>query len=191
MGKIKKLGFKCGICTKEYPSARTLNTHCSKTHPKQNLLCTSVKCTFKTKLETELQDHIKNKHERVECKNCGVITIGYAQKLHHENSVHGKETHAPAKAWIQPKKTYINRRVKILQKEVNMLNKDGNIYNNLLGLPETPDLDKIKKYFTETVTEKESRAALDRLETWVAKEKASKIKARIREKILLKAEKKD
>ena len=65
-----------------------------------------------------------------------------------------------------------------------MLNKDGNIYNNLLGLPETPDLDKIKKHFTETVTEKESRAALDRLE------KASKIKARIREKILLKAEKK-
>ena len=89
------------------------------------------------------------------------------------------------------KKTYINRRVKILQKEVNKLNKDGNIYNNLLDLPETPDLDKIKKYFTKTVTEKQCRAALDRLETWVAKEKASKIKARIREKILLKAEKKD
>ena len=54
LGKTKKLGFKCGICTKEYPSARTLNTHCTKTHPKQNLLYTSAKCTFKTKLETEL-----------------------------------------------------------------------------------------------------------------------------------------
>ena len=63
-------------------------------------------------------------------------------------------------------------------------------FNDLLGLPETPDLDKIKKHFTETVTEKEFRAALDRLEIWVAKEKASKIKARIQEKKLLKAEKK-
>ena len=87
-------------------------------------------------------------------------------------------------------KTYVNRRVTILQKEVNLLNKDGNIFNNLLGLPENPDLVKIKVYFTETVTEKESRAALDRLEIWVAKEKASKLHARIQEKILLKAEEK-
>ena len=144
LGKIKNLGFKCGICTKEYPSIRTLNTHCVKTHPKQNLLCTSTKCTFKTKLEIDLQDHIKTEHERVTCKECGAITIGYAQKLHHENSVHGKETHVPAKVWIQPKKTYVNRRVKILQKEVNMLNKDGNIYNNLLGLPETQIWIKLK-----------------------------------------------
>ena len=104
--------------------------------------------------------------------------------------VHGKETHTPPKVWIQPKKTYINRRVKIIQKKVNTLNKDENIYNNLLDLPETPDLDKIKKYFTKTVTEKEFRDSLDKLERWVAKEKASKLKARIQEKLLLKAEKK-
>ena len=104
LGKMKNLGFKCGICTKEYPSIRTLNTHCVKTHPKKNLLCTSPKCTFKTKLEIDLQDHIKTEHEKVTCKECGTITIGYAQKLHHENSVHGKETHIPAKVWIQPKK---------------------------------------------------------------------------------------
>ena len=66
-------------------------------------------------------------------------------------------------------KTYVNRRVTKLQKEVNLLNKDGNIFNNLLGLPEKPDLVKIKEHFTEKVTEKESRAALDRLEVWVAK----------------------
>ena len=86
------------------------------------------------------------------------------------------------------KQTYINRRVKTIQKEVNKINKDGNIYNNLLNLPEIPDLDKIKKYFTKTVTEKQCRDALDRLEKWVAKEKASKTAAKIRENILLKAE---
>ena len=97
LGKIKKISFKCGICTKEYPSARTLNNHCSKTHPKQNLLCTIPKCTFKAKLEKDLQDHTIEKHERVTCKVCDKITIGYAQKLHHDNSVHGKESHAAAK----------------------------------------------------------------------------------------------
>ena len=188
LGKTKKIGFKCGICTKEYPSARTLNTHCSKTHPKQNLLCTIAKCTFKSKLEKDLQDHTKERHERVKCKTCAIITIGYAQKLHHENSVHGKESHAPAKVWVQPKKTYINRRVKKIQKEVNKLNKDGNIYNNLLNIPEIPDLDKIKKHFTKTVTAQQCRDALDRLDKWVAKEKASKTAAKIRENILLKAE---
>ena len=71
-----------------------------------------------------------------------------------------------------------------------MLKKDGNLFNNLLGLPEKPDLAKIKEHFTEKVTKKESRAALDRLEIWVAKEKASKLHARIQEKLLLKAEKK-
>ena len=104
------------------------------------------------------------------------------------NSVHGKELQAPTKVWVQPKKTYINRRVKTIQKEVNKLNKDGNIYNNLLNIPEIPDLDKIKKYFTKTVTAQQCRDALDRLDKWVAKEKASKTAAKIRENILLKAE---
>ena len=123
-------------------------------------------------------------------KVCDKITIGYAQKLHHENSVHGKESHAPAKPWVQPKKTYINRRIKKVQKEVSDLNKDGNIYNNLLNIPEIPDLDKIKNHFTKTVTAKQCKEALDRLDKWVAKEKASKTAAKIRENILLKAAKK-
>ena len=88
-------------------------------------------------------------------------------------------------------KTYVNRRVNKPQKEVNILKKDNNIFNNLRGLPERPDLVKIKEHFTELKTEAESRAALDRLEAWVAKEKASKLQARIQEKRLLKAEKKD
>ena len=146
MAKIKKIGFKCGICTKEFPSARTLNNHCSQVHPKLNLLCTIPTCTFKTKFEKELQDHTKEKHERNICKVCATITIGNAHKLHHENSIHGKEFSAPAKPWVQPKKTYINRRIKKLKKEVSELNKDGNIYNNLINIPETPDLDKIKKH---------------------------------------------
>ena len=89
------------------------------------------------------------------------------------------------------KKTYINRRIKKVQKEVNKLNKDGNIYNNLLNIPEIPDLDKIKKHFTKTVTVQQCKDALDRLDKWVAKEKASKTAAKIRENILLKAEKRD
>ena len=159
-----------------------MNTHCTKSHPAQNLLCTNAKCTFKTKLETALADHIRTEHARIECKDCGIITIGCAQKLHHENTVHGKETQTHPKVWIQPKKTYIYRRVKVLQKSVNTLIKDNNIYNVLLDQPETPDVEKIKKYFTTTVTEKEFREQLDKLEKWVAKEKASKIKARIQEK---------
>ena len=89
-----------------------------------------------------------------------------------------------------PKKTYINRRIKKLQKEVSELNRDGNIYNNLINIPEIPDLNKIKKHFTKTVTTEQCKAALDRLDKWVAKEKASKTAAKIRENILLKAEKK-
>ena len=52
-----------------------------------------------------------------------------------------------------------------------------------------PDLDKIKKHFTHTVTAEQCKAALDRLDKWVAKEKASKTEAKIRENILKKAEK--
>ena len=104
LGKNKKLGFKCGICTKEFPSARTLNNHCSQVYPKLNLLCTIPTCTFKTKFEKELQDHTKEKHERSICKLCGTITIGTAHKLHHENTIHGKEFNPPVKPWVQPKK---------------------------------------------------------------------------------------
>ena len=92
------------ISTKEFPSAKTLNNHCSQAHPKLNLLCNIPTCTFKTKFEKDLQDHTKDKHKRVVCKVCAKITIGYAQKLHHENSVHGKESHAPAKPWVQQQK---------------------------------------------------------------------------------------
>ena len=104
LGKMKTIGFKCGICTKEYPSVNTLNTNCVKTHPKKNLLCPNPKCTFKTKLEGELQNHVKTEHEKVTCKECGIITTGQAQKLEHENTVHKKETVGPTKKWIQPKK---------------------------------------------------------------------------------------
>ena len=105
--KNKKLGFKCGICTKEFPTARTLNNHCSSVHPKQNLICNVPTCTFKTKLEQELQDHTKEKHERSICKLCATITIGTAHKLHHENTIHGKEINPPVKnnkPWVQLKK---------------------------------------------------------------------------------------
>ena len=34
--------------------------------------------------------------------------------------------------------------------------KDSNLFNNLLGLPERPDLVKIKEHFKEQITEKES-----------------------------------
>ena len=64
---------------------------------------------------------------------------------------------------MQPKKTFINRKIKTLQPEVSMLNKDGNIYNNLINIPEIPDLQIIKKYFNKTVTTGQCRAALDRL----------------------------
>ena len=109
LGKIKSIGFKCGICTKEYPSVNTLNTHCIKVHPKKNLLCTTPKCTFKTKLEGELQNHIKSEHEKVTCKDCGIITTGQSQILEHENTVHKKAAVEPTKKWIKPKKTYVNR----------------------------------------------------------------------------------
>ena len=77
--------------------------------------------------------------------------------------MHGKEFSAPAKPWVQPKKNIQKRRIEKLKKEVSELNKDGNIYQ------------------TE---------ALDRLDKWVAKEKASKTAATIRENVLLKVEKK-
>ena len=138
--------------------------------------------------------HTKDLHEKSLCKLCGTMLVGAAHKQHHENTIHGKETQPPVKTnkpWVQPKKTYINRKIKRLQKEVSELNKDGNMYNNLIDMPEIPELDKIKKHFTKTVTTEQCREALDRLDKWVAKEKASKTAARIRETILLKAEKKE
>ena len=146
---------------------------------------------FKTKLEGELKNHIKSIHEQITCKDCGITTTGQTQLLEHENTVHTKAEVEPTKKWVKPKKTFINRRVNKLQKEVTELkNNSNNLFNTLQGLPERPDLVKIKEHFTELKTEAESRAALDRLEVWVAKEKASKLQARIQEKKLLKAEKK-
>ena len=176
--KLKKLGFKCGICTKEFSTPKLLNNHCSSLHPKLNLVCKESPCDFKTKLAQELKDHIKDMHERNVCKECNTITVGTAHKQNHENAVHGTETQPHAtnkKPWIQPKKTFINRKIKKLQREVSILNKDGNIYNNLLTIPEIPDLEKIKKYF-KTVTTEQCKAALDRLDKWVAKEKNQKQK---------------
>ena len=49
---------------------------------------------------------------------------------------------------------------RIIQKTVNTLIKDENIYNNLLDLPETPDLDKIQKYFTKTKVLSEKKVSL-------------------------------
>ena len=115
----------------------------------QKILRILHKCTFKTKLVKDLQDHTKEKHEKNVCNVCGTITIGTTHKLHHENSIHEKQLNAPAKPWVQPKKTYINRRIKNIQKEVRKLNKDGNIYNNLINIPEIPDLDKIKKTLSQ------------------------------------------
>ena len=84
--------------------------------------------------------------------------------MHHDNSIHGKESNQPAKPWVQPKKTYINRRIKKLQKKVSEVNRDGNIYNNLINIPEIPDLGKIKKHFTRTVTAEQCKAELDRVD---------------------------
>ena len=70
------------------------------------------------------------------------------------------------------RKTFINRKIKKLQCEVSELNKYGNIYNNLINIPEIPDLEKIKIHFMRTVTAEQCKAALDRLDKWVAKEKA-------------------
>ena len=114
------------------------------------MVCKESTCNFKTNLEQELKDHIKDMHERNACKDCNTITIGTAHKKHHENAIHGIETQPPVinkKPWVQPKKTFINRKIKKLQREVSILNKDGNIYNNLLNIPEIPDLEKIKKTF--------------------------------------------
>ena len=90
--KLKKLGFKCGICTKEFSTPKLLNNHCSSLHPKLNLVCKESSCDFKTKLAQELKDHIKDMHERNVCKECNTITVGTAHKQNHENAVHGTET---------------------------------------------------------------------------------------------------
>ena len=71
-----------------------------------------------------------------------------------------------------------------LQLEVSKLNKDGNIFNNLLNIPEIPDLQKIKEHFNKTVTTEQCTAALNRLDKWVAKETKSKTESKIRENIL-------
>ena len=90
---------------------------------------------------------------------------------------------------VQPK-TFINRKVKKLQNEVDKLNKDGNIFNNLHSIPEITDTQKIKQHFTKTVTTKQCKEALNRLEIWVAKVKKSKKEEIIRENILKKAARK-
>ena len=109
-------------------------------------------CDFKTKLIQELKNHTKM-HER---NVCNTITVGTAHKTNHEEITHEKEgegehshpvTKPPAiskKGWVQPKKHFINRKVKKLQREGNNLNKDSNIFNTLLNIPETPDIQKIK-----------------------------------------------
>ena len=104
--KIKKLGFKCGLCAKQFQTARVLNNHCSSVHPKLNLVCKDLTCNFNTKIEQELKDHTKELHERNICKFCSTITVGTAHKQHHENTIHGKETNPPVKnnkPWVQPK----------------------------------------------------------------------------------------
>ena len=81
-----------------------------------------------TKFEQELKDHTKELHERSIFKFCIIVTVGTAHKQHHENTIHGKETHPPVKnnkPWVQPKKTFINRKVKQLQKDVNHLKTKG------------------------------------------------------------------
>ena len=89
----------------KFPTARTLNNHCSSVHPKLNLVCEDPTCNFKTKLEQEMKDHTKELHERSICKFCRTITVGTAHKQHHENTIHGKEIHPPVnKPWVQPKK---------------------------------------------------------------------------------------
>ena len=83
------MGFACGICEKEFSSAKTLNKHASHLHPKINLTCT--RCDFKTKLIQELKNHTKEMHERNVCKECNTITVGAAHKTNHEKITHEKE----------------------------------------------------------------------------------------------------
>ena len=64
------------------------------------------------------------------------------------------------------------------------LNKDGNLFNHLHSIPEITDTQKIKTHFTNTVTEKQCKEALNRLEIWVAKVKNSRKEEIIRENIL-------
>ena len=49
------------------------------------------------------------------------------------------------------KKYDMNRRIKKLKIEVSKLNNDGNIYNNLLNIPETPDLDRFILFISFSV----------------------------------------
>ena len=113
--KIKKLGFKCGICKKDFTLAKSLNNHSSSLHPKLNLVCKEPMCDFKTKFIQELKDHTKDMHKRNVCKDCNTITVGTAHKTNHEKITHGiggesEHTHPITqppvinkKGWVQPK----------------------------------------------------------------------------------------
>ena len=79
---------------------------------------------------------------------------------------------------------------KHLQKEVNNLKTDKNIFNHLHYIPEIIDTQKIKTHFS-TVSEKQSREALNRLKIWVEKVKNSKKEEIIWENKLKKTAKKD
>ena len=57
---------------------------------------------------------------------------------------------------------------------MNNLKKDDNLFNHLHSIQEITEKQKIKTHFSKTVTEKQSREALNRLEIWVAKVKNSK-----------------
>ena len=69
------------------------------------------------------------------------------------------------------KKPFINRKIKHLQKEVNILKTDRNLFNHLNNIPEIIDTQQIKIHFSTTVTEKQNREALNRLQIWVVKVK--------------------
>ena len=73
---------------------------------------------------------------------------------------------------------------------MNNLKKYENFFNHLHSIPEITDTQKIITHFSKTVTEKQSREALNRLEIWVAKVKNSKKEEIIRENIIKKAARK-
>ena len=135
--------------------AKTLNNQSSAIHPILNLVCKESTFDFKTKFIQAIKDH-----ERNVCKECKQITVGTAHKTNHEKIKHGKESLGenshPLTTCYKQKRVgatkKINRKVKKLQLEVSKLNKDGNIFNNLLNIPEIPDIQKIKEHFNKTVT---------------------------------------